>query len=104
MRDGKTFVTDGNQRNRERSSLLTEIRMCSSWCKTVLEKSLAEPKRKKAFYSENGYFGKYGGRTNKRSQRDCNVCDGDKNNDHHEEGHMHVISNSYHQQASNKQQ
>ena len=26
MRDGKTFVTDGNQRNRERSSLLTEIR------------------------------------------------------------------------------
>ena len=80
------FTFDRNQR-------------CSFWCKIVFEKSVAELKRTKAFYSWNGYLGKYGGRSNKRSQRDRNACDGDKNtdgrDDDHEEGHMHVISNSY---------
>ena len=69
---------------------------------------MAEPKRTRAFYSWNGYLGKYGGRSNKRSQRDRNECDGDKNtdgrDDDHEEGHMHVMSNSYLEQASNMQQ
>ena len=81
---------------------------CSFWCKTVFEKSVAEPKRTRAFYSWNGYLGKYGGRSNKRSQRDHNACDGDKNNDgrddNHDEGQMHFISNSYLEQASNMQQ
>ena len=71
----------------------------SFWCKTVFEKSVEEPKRKKAVYSGNGNLGKYGGRSNKRSQRDRNACDGDKNNDgrddDHYEGNIYVISNSY---------
>ena len=82
----KEFTVDRNQR-------------CSFWYKTVFEKSVVELKRTKAFYSWNGYLGKYGGRSNKGSQRHRNTCDGDKNtdgrDDDHEEGHMHVISNSY---------
>ena len=69
---------------------------------------MAELKRTRAFYSWNGYLGKYGGRSNKRSQRDHNACDGDKNNDgrddDHDEGQMHFISNSDLEQASNMQQ
>ena len=69
---------------------------------------MEEPKRTKEVYSGNDNLGKYRGRSNKRSQRDRNACDCDKNNDgrddDHYEGHIHVISNRYLEQASNMQQ
>ena len=68
---------------------------------------MAAIKLTNSFYSRNGYLGKYGGRSNKRSQRDRNACDGDMNiagrDDDQGEGHMYLISNSCLEQTSNMQ-
>ena len=106
---GVKNIRNRRKSKKQRKKFTVDINQWRScWCKTVLEKSVEQPKRTKAVYSGNCNLGKYGGRSNKRSQRDRNACDGDKNNDgrddDHYDGHMHVISNSYLEQASIMQQ
>ena len=108
LRGVKNFRNRRKSKNQRNKFTVDKNQWRSCWCKPVLEKSVEEPKRMKAVYSGNGNLGKYGGRSNKRGQRDRNACDGDKNNDgqydDHNEGHIHVISNSYLEQASKMQQ
>ena len=105
---GKTFVTDGNQRNRERSSLLTEIIGAVFGVKLYLGSQWqSQNGRRHSTAGMATWVNMGAGQTREAKEIAMRVMVirilmDEKLN--HEEGHMHVITNSYLEQASNMQQ